>query len=88
MKYNDIPVDRVRHAKIKCELELKGLSLADLAKQLGVGASAISSVSLGKSRSERIENHLATAIGQSVETLFPERYTKSEEGSKDQKMEI
>ncbi len=77
MKYIDIPIDRARHARIKFELELRGLRLADIAIQLGTGASVISSVSLGKSRSQRIERHLASAIEQSVEELFPERYVQA-----------
>lgn len=76
MKYSDFPIDRDKHAPIKCELELRGLSLADLARQLEVGASAVSSVSLGKSRSRRIEKHIASAIEQPVEILFPERYSE------------
>jgi|GEM_PF-1766690 len=84
MKPVDIPIDRAKHARIKCELELRGLSLADLAKQLGVGASAVSSVSLGKSRSGRIEKHIATAVEQRVEDLFPERYSHRQKTNEDQ----
>ena len=74
MKHIDIAVDRERHAHIKCQLKLRGLSLAELASQIGVGASAVSSVSLGKSRSKRIEKHLAAALGKTAKELFPERY--------------
>ncbi|SLN56040.1 helix-turn-helix domain-containing protein [Ruegeria meonggei] len=78
MRHNDIPIDRARHARIKCELEIRGLKLTDLAQRIGVGASAVSSVSLGKSRSEKIEKYLASVLNQSVEELFPERYAQSE----------
>lgn len=74
MKYTDIPIDRARHAHIKFQLALRNLSLADVAEQVGVGPSAVSAVSLGKSRSEKIELHLANVLGQPVQILFPERY--------------
>ncbi|GFE49029.1 hypothetical protein So717_07820 [Roseobacter cerasinus] len=74
MKHIDIAVDRERHAHIKYQLELRGLSLAEIAEQIGVGASAVSSVSLGKSRSKRIEQALAAALDKTPEELFPERY--------------
>lgn len=74
MKHIDIAVDRERHAHIKYQLELLGLRLADVAAQIGVGASAVSSVSLGKSRSRKIEEHLAALLSQKAEELFPERY--------------
>lgn len=78
MKHIDIVVDRARHAHIKYLLELRGLTLADVSKQLGVGPSAVSSVSLGKSRSSKIEKYLATILDQQVEELFPERYPLAE----------
>ncbi|GFE49040.1 hypothetical protein So717_07930 [Roseobacter cerasinus] len=87
MKYTDVPVDRAKHARIKCELELRGLNLAALAKELGVGASAVSSVSLGKSRSERIEKHLASAVGQTVLELFPERYPQNSDIEEEPQMQ-
>lgn len=74
MKHTDIPVDRARHAHIKFQLALRNLSLVDVAAQVGVGPSAVSAVSLGKSRSEKIELHIASVLGQPVQTLFPERY--------------
>lgn len=86
MKHIDIAIDRERHARVKYQLELRGLKLADVAKQIGVGASAVSSVSLGKSRSLRIEKHLAEAVGQSVEMLFPERYQVFTSSPKDKLM--
>ncbi|MEP5757902.1 MAG: helix-turn-helix domain-containing protein [Litoreibacter sp.] len=77
MKHVDIVVDRKRHARIKYQLELLNLTLVDVSEQIGVGPSAVSSVSLGKSRSLKIERHLAKTLGQEVEELFPERYAKN-----------
>lgn len=87
MKHVDIVVDRSRHAQIKYLLELRGLTLADVSKQIGVGASAVSSVSLGKSRSEKIEKHLATVLDQRVEDLFPERYPQPGRAEEERQME-
>jgi len=53
---------------------LRDLSLAEIARRANVGASAVSTVSIGKSRSARIEKLLAEALGTTAEELFPERY--------------
>jgi len=83
VRHADIAIDRKRHARIRFELALIQLSLADVARQLGVGASAVSSVSLGKSRSARIEKHLAKVLGVEVTELFPDRYPTAHEGSEE-----
>lgn len=70
----DLSIDRERHARIKFELSLRELSLAEIGRRAGVGTSAVSSVSLGKSKSARIESFLAEALGVSVGELFPDRY--------------
>ncbi|WP_102227226.1 helix-turn-helix domain-containing protein [Acidimangrovimonas sediminis] len=79
MARNDFPVDRERHARIKYQLDLRGLSLADIARKANVGASAVSVVSLGRSRSANIEKVLAEALGTTAEELFPERYPSHSE---------
>lgn len=76
----DVSVDRERHARIRYELSLRGLSLAEIARRAGVGVSAVSAVSIGKSRSARIENLLAATLGTTAEELFPERYRSFEGG--------
>ena len=75
---NDFPIDRERHARIKYELELRGMTLADIAREANVGTPAVSSVSVGKSRSKRLEALIAKAIGTTPSQLFPERYPKPE----------
>nr|WP_106308854.1 helix-turn-helix domain-containing protein [Marinicella sp. W31]MDC2876137.1 helix-turn-helix domain-containing protein [Marinicella sp. W31] len=74
MKHKDPPIDRSRHARIKFELEVRGLTLADVARQAKVGPSAVSAVSIGKGRSAHIEKHIAEALQLDVKDLFPERY--------------
>jgi len=80
MVRNDFPIDRERHSRIKYELDRRGLSLAEIARRVGVGLPAVSSVSLGRSRSARIEAHLAQALGMTAPQLFPERYPEENKG--------
>ncbi|PWR00996.1 hypothetical protein DKT77_19320 [Meridianimarinicoccus roseus] len=75
---DDQSTDRARHALIKYQLALRGLTLADIARRANVGTSAVSIVSIGKSRSVRIEALLAEALGTKADELFPERYTNQQ----------
>ena len=77
--HNDYPIDRNRHARIKYELALRGITLADIAREANVGRSAVSSVSVGKSRSSRLEILIAGALNTTASDLFPERYASEEE---------
>ncbi|QIE43290.1 transcriptional regulator (plasmid) [Rhodobacteraceae bacterium SC52] len=70
----DLTINRERHARIRYELSLRGLSLAAIAKRADVSISSVSAVSLGKSRSARVEKILAEALDSRAEALFPERY--------------
>jgi len=70
----DLTIDRERHARIRYELSLRSLTLAEIAKRAEVSISSVSAVSLGKSRSARIEMILAQALATRPEVLFPERY--------------
>lgn len=78
MKHADIAIDRARHARIKYELALRDLSLADIARIAGVSLSTVSSVSIGKSKSAKVEKHLAAAIDLEPAGLFPDRYQQTE----------
>ncbi|WP_448428716.1 helix-turn-helix domain-containing protein [Martelella sp. FOR1707] len=73
--------DQLRHERIKYELARRGLSLAQIARQAGVGISAVSSVSIGRSRSTKIEQHLASALNMDAAQLFPERYPDTSKGA-------
>lgn len=77
MKRADLVIDRDRHARICYLLALRNLNLADIARQAGVGTSAVSSVSIGKSRSAHIESVIAKALGCEAKDLFPDRYKHS-----------
>ncbi|WP_420709766.1 helix-turn-helix domain-containing protein [Brevundimonas sp. SL130] len=67
-------VDDKRHAKIKNALNLKGMSLSDIARSLDVSPSSVSIVSRGFRRSKRIEQAIADALGQAPQTVWPDRY--------------
>jgi len=63
-----------RHERIKMQLRLAGTSLAQIARELGVQASTVASVSRGKSRSRRIEDRIAAALSVTPSRLWPDRY--------------
>lgn len=70
----DLAIDRERHARIRYELSLRGLTFAEIARRAEVSVSSVSAVSLGKSRSARIELILAQALATRPDALFPDRY--------------
>jgi Ner family transcriptional regulator len=61
------------HERIKFRLRANGTSLADIARNLGVSRSVVSRVCKGTGKSPRISQAIADALGESVESLFPER---------------
>lgn len=67
-------VDDKRHAKIKGALNLKGTSLSEIARALGVTPSSVSIVSRGYRRSRRIEQAIADALGETPQAVWPDRY--------------
>jgi len=71
-------IDDKRHAKIKAALGLKGISLSDIARELSITPSTVSIVSKGYRRSRRVEEAIASALGQPAETIWPERYREKE----------
>lgn len=56
------------------QLRLVGSSLAQVARDLQVAATTVTSVSQGYRRSRRIETAIATKLGVGPEELWPERY--------------
>lgn len=82
MRLNDIQIDREKHAKIRYLLALAGLSFSDVAEILGVSPSTVSAVSIGRSRSRRIEMELSKRTGVPESELWPERLNgKSEDAA-------
>ncbi|WP_093968047.1 helix-turn-helix domain-containing protein [Actibacterium lipolyticum] len=78
----DVQINREKHAKIKYLLDLAGSSFSDLASSLALSPSTISSVSLGRSRSRRVEKAISERIGVPESELWPERMAdKSEDAA-------
>ncbi|WP_406736126.1 transcriptional regulator [Thioclava sp. GXIMD4215] len=59
------------HELLKAQLRIRGTSLAQLAREIGVNDSALTLVGKRMCRSARIEKALAEAVGRPVEDLFP-----------------
>lgn len=55
----------------KIALLKKGITMQSIADRLDVTISQVSAVTLGKTRSPRVEAAIAAAIGKSVATTFP-----------------
>lgn len=62
-----------RHEHIKGALRICGKPLSQLGRELGVSGSAMSAVSMGKSRSAKIEAAIAAALETTPEALWPDR---------------
>ncbi len=62
-----------RHERIKMALRLAGSSLSQIARELGVQASTVASVSRGTCRSRRIEAAISGKLGLAPERLWPDR---------------
>ena len=62
------------HEHIKWLLKKNDTSLADIARALNVGPSAVTLVCKGRGRSRRIEAAIAAATGLKPEQLWPDNY--------------
>jgi len=56
--------------EIKAALRIKGITLTALAQELGLSRSMVTHVIHGHARSERVEKHVAQAIGKPVTALW------------------
>lgn len=68
---------RKQHERIKMRLRMAGTSLAQIARDLGVAATTVTSVSQGARRSRRIENAIAHHLSTTAAKLWPERYASA-----------
>jgi len=69
--------ERKRHERIKTRLRLAGCSLAQVARELGVQPTTVTSVSQGYRRSRRIEDRIAAKLSTTPAKLWPDRYPAS-----------
>lgn len=67
-----------QHEHIKWLLRTRGSSLIEIARDLDVRPTAVTSVSKGRSRSRKIEMAIADATGLSPQQIWPQRYTDQE----------
>lgn len=58
------------HETLKMQLRLKGISLAQVARQVGVSRTTVSLVGLRKLHNVAVERAIADALGVSVKELF------------------
>lgn len=63
-------------ADVKAALERRNLSLADIARQLGISRNAVRNA-LYPLRSERVEKAIAEALDLPLWVVFPDRYPPS-----------
>lgn len=66
--------ERKQHERLKAELRIRGTSLAQLGRDLGVSGTSMSLVGLGKHRSARIEAAIAKALDTTPQALWPGRF--------------
>lgn len=69
-----MPLSLQQHERIKMRLRLCGSSLADIARELAVARTTVTSVSQGYRRSRRIEAAIAVKLGVTPAQLWPHRY--------------
>ena len=60
---------------VKAALRKRGTSLAQIARDLNIDRSTVSSVLKGVGRSRRVENAIAQGLGKPLAVVFPERYS-------------
>ncbi len=63
-----------QHEQIKRQLRQHGSSLAEIARELSVARTTVTSVSQGYRRSRRIEAAIAAKLGRTPQQLWPDRY--------------
>jgi len=69
-----------QHERIKMRLRLAGTSLSEVARELGVAPTTVTSVSQGYRRSRRIEAAIAAKLEESPEGLWRDRYPSAFDG--------
>ncbi len=67
-----LPLDQ-RYRKIKAFLDIEGVKLTDIARELKVSVPTVSKVAGGKARSRRVEEAISQALGLKREDLWPNR---------------
>lgn len=71
-------IDREKHLETKCALEKRNLSFSKIARSLGLSHTTVLAVSIGRSRSKRVEAAIASALDKSPAEIWPDRYQMEE----------
>ena len=77
----------MRPEQIKAQLEARGSSIADIAREAGISAQNISTTIRGR-KYPRIERLVAEALDKPLHIVFPDRYTPPEDYQEPKKVEI
>lgn len=62
----------MKRNEIRAALILRGITISDVARQLNCSVAAVSMVISGTSKSQRIMEAVAAAIGKKVREIWPE----------------
>jgi len=73
----------IEKAMVKYQLNLRGLSMADIGRQVGVNRSMVSQVISGGKRSPKVERALARVVGIPARDLFPPRASRARNTTKE-----
>jgi len=71
--------------EITYRLKRAGLSQTRIARELGVSASVVGNVIHNRITAFEVASHIARALGEDINTLWPERYTFKPRGRSSQR---
>jgi Ner family transcriptional regulator len=74
--------------EITYRLKRAGLSQTQIARELGVSASVVGNVIHNRITAFEVANHIAGALGEDINTLWPERYTFKPRGRSTQRKAV
>lgn len=83
LRLTQMQADVEKHEKIKMLLRLAGSSLSQIARELSVAPTTVTTVSQGYRRSKRIETAIAAKLGLDPSELWRERYASPRRSSID-----
>ena len=83
LRLTQMQADVEKHEKIKMLLRLSGSSLSQIARELSVAPTTVTTVSQGYRRSKRIETAIATRLGLDPSELWRERYASQRRSPND-----
>jgi transcriptional regulator with XRE-family HTH domain len=67
------PLDRERRRRVMVALAERGMTISELARNIGVAQAIVSKVVTGRRLSKKNEQRIAEFLGKPVDELFPNR---------------